>query len=96
VDNRGHAADRIYLLCYEVDLGGAAQVTDYDPGGLGCEVGKRRGALGRSCMKEDSWPSSRSDRAAARPSPSVLPVIKMRAIDPPYPAETPAMPSSDP
>jgi hypothetical protein len=36
-----------------VDLGCAAQVTDYDPGGLGCEVGKRRGALGRSCMKDD-------------------------------------------
>jgi hypothetical protein len=53
VDNRVHAADRIYLLCYAVDLGCAAQVTDYDPGGLGCEVGKRRGALGRSCMKDD-------------------------------------------
>jgi hypothetical protein len=52
VDNRVHAADRIYLLCYAVDLGCAAQVTD-DPGGLGCEVGKRRGALGRSCMKDD-------------------------------------------
>jgi hypothetical protein len=53
VDNRVHAADRIYLLCYAVGLGCAAQVTDCDPGGLGCEVGKRRGALGRSCMKHD-------------------------------------------
>src|SRR4029077_10952362 len=53
VDNRVHAADRIYLLCYAADLGCAAQVTDYDPGGLGCEVGKRRGALARSCIKHD-------------------------------------------
>jgi hypothetical protein len=53
VDNCVHAADRIYLLCDAVDLGRAAQVTDCDPGSLGCEVGKRRGALGRSCMKDD-------------------------------------------
>jgi hypothetical protein len=36
-----------------VDLGCTAQVTDYNSGGLGCEVGKRRGALGRSCMEDD-------------------------------------------
>jgi hypothetical protein len=53
VDNRVHAADRIYLLCYAVDLGCAAQVTDYDSGGLGCEVDKRRRALGRSRMEDD-------------------------------------------
>jgi hypothetical protein len=78
-----HAADRIYLLCYAADLGCAAQVTDCDAGGLRCEVSKRRGALGRSRMKCDLIAVMRSDRAAARPSPSVLPVIKMRAIDPP-------------
>ena len=53
VDNRVHAADRVHLLCDAADLSRAAQVTDYDPGGLGCEVGKRRGALGRSCMDND-------------------------------------------
>jgi hypothetical protein len=53
VNNRVHAADRIDLLCNALDLGCAAQVTDYDPGGLGCEFGKRQGALGRSCVKED-------------------------------------------
>jgi hypothetical protein len=53
VDNRVHAADRIYLLCNAVDLDRAAQVTDCDPRSLGCEVGKRRGALGRSSMEDD-------------------------------------------
>jgi hypothetical protein len=69
VDNRVHAADRIYLLCYAVDLGCAAQVTDYDPGGLGCEVGKRRGALGRSRMEDDlvAVIEKRLRRRAAKP-----------------------------
>jgi hypothetical protein len=53
MDNRVHAADLINLLCDAVDLFRAAQVTDYDPGGLGCEAGKRRGALGRSCVEDD-------------------------------------------
>jgi hypothetical protein len=53
VDNRVHAADRIDLLCDAVGLGRATQVTDNDPGGLGCEIGKRRGALGRSCVEDD-------------------------------------------
>ena len=83
MDNRVYAANRIYLLCNAVDPGRAAQVTDCDAGGLRCEVSKRRGALGRSRMKCDLIAVMRSDRAAARPSPSVLPVIKMRATKPP-------------
>src|SRR4029079_17274622 len=69
VDNRVHAANRIYLLCNAVDPGRAAKVTDCDPGSLGCEIGKRRGALGRSCMKGDLMASieKRPRRRATEP-----------------------------
>ncbi len=89
VDNRVHAADRIYLLCNAVDLGRASQVTDYDPSGLGCEVGKRRGALGRSCMKDDLMVFIEKRPRRRATEPIGLPVIKMRAIDPRYLAENP-------
>jgi len=53
VDNGVHATDRVNLFRDAKGLGSAAKIADYDPGGLGCEVGQRRGAFGRSCMQDD-------------------------------------------
>jgi hypothetical protein len=84
VDDCIHAPDRVDLIRDAPDFGGTAEVTNYDPGGPRREIGNRLGAdFDRACSTT-RCPSSRSDCAAARPRPSVLPVMKTIAISFPF------------
>jgi hypothetical protein len=80
MDNCIHPPDCVDLICDAPGLRGAAEVADHDPGGTRRERGDGRSAVADRAWSTTCWPSSRSDCAAARPSPSVLPVMKTIAI----------------
>ena len=75
-----HPSDGVYLVRDMSRVSRAAQVAHDYASGPRSKVVEGRRALRRSRVKDDLIPSSISARAAARPRPSVLPVIKILAM----------------
>ena len=81
MDNSVHPADLVHLTGECSGLGCAAEVADDGCCGVRGEVAERRRPLVSAGWRITSWPSLMRTPAAARPSPSVEPVMKIRARD---------------